>query len=381
MIRILAAAGIALFSVLATPAVHRISESGFGAYEASLAPMGSGFVAAWYDTRHGHGEIYARALDAEGTPLGPELRLTHGPDNAYEADVAAHGDTMVVAWYEQQTPRTYRTMAGAWSKDGVALWRRQLSVRSGKNALVRLRGTDIFCAWLERSEDGTPVVRAQWLDRTGQPKTEAMTVAQAGRTTWALTAALDDRGIAWIVFDAEAGTRADEVFLARVDKSAASVVRLTDDDGKRSKYPDLTLHRGRAALTWQDERDGNEEVYLLVGSLASLRGPIDARGTRVTRTPGASIGAYNAWSGDSLGVAWCDDTAGQHEIYFESFDVNGRPTTTAVRVTDNPTQSMIPAIQAAGGGFALVWNEVAPGPAGGHDPRSRSEIVFTRMKN
>lgn len=380
MMRIPLALALALSATVAPVSVHQVSQSGFGAYEASLAPLGDGFVAAWYDTRHGHGEIYARTLNGDGAPAGPELRLTNGTNEAYEADVATRGDTVLVAWYEQQRARTYRAMVGAWSKDGQERWRRQLSILSGKNALVRVRGADVFCAWLELSPTGIPVVKAQWLDVAGHPRNDAMTVAPAGGTTWNLNAALDDRGVAWVVFDATAGTRTDEVFLVRVDKSDATTVRLTADDGKRSKYPDLTLQGNRAALTWQDEKDGNEEVYLLMAPVETLRGPVDARSTRVTRTPGASIGAYSAWNGDRLGLAWCDDTPGQHEIYLEVFVEDGRAVAPARRLTDNTTQSMIPAIQPAGQGFALVWNEVMPGPGGGHDRRSRSEIAFALVR-
>jgi hypothetical protein len=75
-------------------------------------------------------------------------------------------------------------------------------------------------------------------------------------------------------------------------------------------------------------------------------------------------------------LVWCDNTIGQHEIYFEPFDAGGHPLEKPLRMTDNGTDSLIPAIRPAGDGFAMVWNELTPGPSGGHDPRSRSEVVF-----
>ena len=73
-----------------------------------------------------------------------------------------------------------------------------------------------------------------------------------------LNAALDGSGTAWVVFDAEPATRASEVFIARVDASSEGAVRLTKDDGAPSKYPDLGIGPGGlAALSWQDDRDGN----------------------------------------------------------------------------------------------------------------------------
>jgi hypothetical protein len=71
---------------------------------------------------------------------------------------------------------------------------------------------------------------------------------------------------------------------------------------------------------------------------------------------------------------------GQHEIYFEAFGIDGRALQPPQRLTDNRTQSLIPAIRPSESGFALAWNEFTPGPGGGHDPRGRSEIAFTLVR-
>ena len=133
------------------------------------------------------------------------------------------------------------------------------------------------------------------------------------------------------------GTRADELFVARVDKSSSRVTRLTADDGRPSKYPDLAVGGGRVALTWFDERDGNKEVYLFVAREEELVEGLEARATRITNTPGESIGAYVAWNAKRrrFGLAWCDNTEGQHEVYFQSFDERGRPLEPARRLTFN----------------------------------------------
>ena len=112
------------------------------------------------------------------------------------------------------------------------------------------------------------------------------------------------------------------------------VTRLTSDDGQESKYPDVAIQGGDAAMTWFDARDGNTEVYLFAGPTNELTSEIDGRAQRVG-TRGESIGAYLAWNGTRIGLAWCDDTVGQHEIYFQAFDRRGRATTAIRRVTDN----------------------------------------------
>jgi len=373
---------LAALVLLAAEAPRQISETTAGAYEASLASTSAGFAIAWYDTRDGHPEIYMRNLDARGQPASSERRLTNGSAAAYEADIAAGGDRRFIAWYEHGPADASRAMLGAWADTGLPLWSKTMSAagRNGRNPVVRVRDRTIFYAWLEYDAGGDPDVWAAWLDLDGRPAAPARRIAPAGRTTWNLNAALGDPDRAWIAFDANAGTASDELFLARVEKSSSQVYRVTADDGKPSKYPDIGLNGSRAAVTWFDERDGNQEVYLAIASIDALTRGVEPRAIRVTHTPGESIGAYLAWNGDRLGLAWSDNTPGQSEIYVETFDAGLHALEPVRRITDNPTQSLIPSIRAAGDGFALAWNEFVPGPAGGHDPRGTSQIAFALVR-
>jgi hypothetical protein len=197
---------------------------------------------------------------------------------------------------------------------------------------------------------------------------EAARSAPAGRTSWNLSAAIDGRGRPWLVFDARVGTRMEELFLAVVDGNVHRISRLTTDDGFPSKYPDLVLSGDRAALTWFDERDGNQEVYLAVLPAEALAGNIKPRPQRVTNTPGDSFGAYVVWNGDRVGLAWSDASPGQAEIYFSAFDPQGQRIGQMQQVTKTAAASQIPCIRAWRDGFALAWNETAaernPGHAG-----------------
>jgi hypothetical protein len=337
----------------------QVSNSGMGAYETALVPFGDGFAVAWYDTRHGNGEIYVRLLDADGQPIAPERRLTNGPESSYEASLERLGETLVVAWYDQSGQGQQTAKLGMWSRDGTNRWVHALDSGT-RNPVVRVSATDIFCAWIQTEDDGREAVFAGWWNGDGRPKSAPVRLGPASKTTWNLNASLDERGKAWVVFDAEVSTRASEVYIASAD-SATSAIRLTTDDGAASKYPDLSIDpSGRGALSWQDERDGNVEIYLLTGRLSELTGEIDGRSRRVTTTPGESIGAYLAWNGDRLGLTWSDKMHGQHELYFESFAPDGMPREPMRELTQTATWSLVPAIRPWRDGFALAWTEYAP---------------------
>ena len=183
----------------------------------------------------------------------------------------------------------------------------------------------------------------------------AEVATEAARVPYKVTSSAN--GDAWVVFDADAGTRVDELFAAKVSDGTVTLARLTADDGVRSKYPDLALAADRAAITWFDERDGNREVYLATGAAHELLLPIEERARRITATPGASIGAYLTWNGDRIGLAWSDDSDGNYEVYFQPFDAGGAALAPARRLSDTRKSSVIPAIKPWRDGFALAWDE------------------------
>jgi len=367
----------ALLAISCSPGPTQVSNSRRGAFETALAPFGDGFAVAWYDTRDGNGEIYMRLLDADGRPAGPERRLTIGPEDSYEASIESFQDHLVVAWYDQSGQGQQTAKLGMWTRDGTNRWVHAFTGGT-RNPVIRTSATAIFCAWIQMAADGREAVFAAWWDGSGKPQSTPVRVGPASKTTWNLNAAIDRMGVGWVVFDTEVETRASEVYIARADGSAGGTVRLTKDDNAPSKYPDLSIgDAGRAALSWQDERDGNVEVYLVTGLLADLTGEIEGRAHRVTNTPGESDGAYLAWNGDRLGLAWSDKTLGQHEVYFCSFDAAGTKREPERRITHTSTWSLVPAIRPDGSGFALAWTEYVPASVGVH--QGTAQIYFQKI--
>src|SRR5262245_40453140 len=244
---------------------RQISESGFGAFEVSLAAWDDGLAIAWYDTRNGNAEVYVRTLDGDARETGQELRLTTTEAESYEADIAPLRGAFAVAWYEKAKDGAMRGKLGVWQRDGTPVWSAPIAAGSGssRNAIVRSRGDALFVAWIEADADGSESVWGGWWGADGRLRSDRVRLGKAGETTWNLNAAIAPNGDAWVVFDARAGTRVDELFAARLAEGQVTLARLTADDGIRSKYPDVAFGSGgRAAITWFDERDGNREVYL-----------------------------------------------------------------------------------------------------------------------
>jgi hypothetical protein len=358
-----------------------LSPPGQKAYELSLATDGHHLVAAWNGGESGNA-IWIRLIDDAGKPTGTSIPLTDGKRDAYEPDIQLLEGDLLVAWYEKDAATGALTARlGRFTLTGQPRWQVALSSpgSKGRNAVVRVHGGQALVAWIEATGGAEPAVWTAGVAADGafvQPPQRRATVSAE---TWNLNAAVDAAGRLYVVYDAWLGSRAKELHLLTVEGESATDHMLSGDDGHDSVYPDIALSGEHAALTWFDTRDGNSEVYLSVGDLAGVS-TLESRGVRITHTPGASIGAYVAWNGQRLGLAWCDDIAGQSEVFIQRFSASGTASATAHRVTRNPTQSSIPAIQPWQDGFALAWNEYQAENAEGHPAIVASTAVLSLIR-
>ena len=383
--RLVAAAALAVVTAgCGSPRIGEVTGTYGQAWEPSLATFGDGLAVAWYDTRDGHGELYEQALDADARPYGEAVRLTTGRRDAYEPDIHAvegtgTGDGFVIAWYEKSDQGTFEPRLGFWSRNGAARWIKTLAPH-GRNTVARVHGELVFAAWVGDEVAPAAGLWTGWWNVHGETVVAPRRVADAGTTTYNLNAALrtGDGGhglpVAFVVFDAIVRTKAEELYVVEDDGARAQVTRLTPDDGFASTYPDLALSGPRTALTWFDAKDGNEEVYLSVGTLQTLLRPDALIASRITNTKGHSIGAYTAWNGDRLGLAWCDDTEAQPEVYFAEFSAAGTRRGEVQRLSNTLADSLIPAIHPWRSGFAVTWNEYQG--TGGHDGQGRSQVML-----
>jgi hypothetical protein len=311
------------------------------------------------------------------------MRVADAARTASEPDLAVIDDDLIVAWYEKDAAGELAAYAARIDAGGATRWRSRLSPAgvNGRNTLVRVTRGLIWAAWLQGSAGEDPEVYVGTVEAKSGAVLKSTALAPASRDTWNLNAAIDSAGRLHIVYDARLSTRAKELHLVSYDGDKVQRAMLGADDGFDSQYPDLALQGANAALTWFDQRDGNPEVYLAAGALTDLDTLVKQNARRITQTSGASIGAYLTWSGNRLGVAWCDDTPGQDEIFLQTFDAQAQPLAAPVRMTDNRTESLIPSIRPWRGGFALAWTErtaALEADASGHAP-TVSSVVRLRI--
>jgi len=354
------------------------------AYELSLATGEAGQFAAWHGGPHDGSSIYVQQIDGNGRLSGKPARVSDGQRLAYEPDLIFGEGQLIVAWYEK-TPDTGQLSARMAGLDlhGRLLWTTPLTDQSlqTRNPVIRRIGKDVHVAWLQQSTTARESEATIWYRRfslEGVPETPPRRIGRASWDTWNLNAAVHGKHFI-ITYDAAQNTAAHELHMLDVTADDVRHHLLSVDDGQPSLYPDLQINAaGQAALTWFDKRDGNEEIYLIVAPLELLGTNSMPAPRRITNDKSASIGAYAAWNGATLGLAWSDSPYGSREIFVEIFDSTGRSFGPRRAISASRGQASIPAIRPSASGFLVAWNDYTAdkGDAHGTDTSSVAEFKW-----
>jgi len=181
-------------------------------HDLDLAASSDRYALAWVDERDGNAEIYAAVLDPGGTAIAAPVRLTEDPAPSSSPSIAWDGSDFVVAWSDAPdgAAGVYVTrLSVSGVEEGGEVLAMAVPVGAG-DPCVLWTGSLIGIAWSERMS-GEDDVRFTVLDPSGEPLADAVTISPAGGSSLA---------------------------------------------------PAVSWSGSRFGIAWQDDRDGNPEIYL-----------------------------------------------------------------------------------------------------------------------
>ncbi len=193
--------------------------------------------------------------------------------------------------------------------------------------------------------------------RPGSFYSTPVATGSASSLVWAVS----EYGLAW-VFELD-------IYFARLDASGntiGSVVRVTDD-AFVSDRPSLVWTGSGFALAWEDGRDGDKEIYF---ARLDPQGNKIGSDVRVTNDVSASENASLVWAGNEFAVAWDDDRDGNREIYFARLDAAGNEIGSDVRITSDASASQRPSLVWTGSEYGVAWTD---------DRADGSRVLFARI--
>lgn len=275
-----------------------------------LAGNGTGFALAWADDRDGNFEIYLSLFDAAGAPIAGELRMTSTAAASIAPSLGWTGAAWGLAWSEALGGSSYQTMFQQLAPDGTPLGAAQ--------PLAMQTSTFV------------PGRAQKWVD-----------------TSYAL---------AW---QADVGGPNDEIFFARVAADGAAVTtdqQLTMAPGG-SGFPTLAWTGSRFGIAWNDDRDGDTEIYFAAVDATGQKLTADQR---VTMAAGHSFAPGLERAGDHFLVTWWDDRSGTSEIYLRALDDGGAPLGDELRL-DPGQYGQVGIARWSGRELGLIWADFRNG--------------------
>jgi hypothetical protein len=270
----------------------------------ALAWSGSEYGVGWEDNRDGNAEIYFARIDAGGSVLGSEVRITNDTNTSTMPSIAWTTSEFCLSWVDDRDGNAEIYLArvdASGSKVGSDV---RVTSDSGVSTApdIAYTGSELVVGWQE--------------DRDGN----------------------------------------DEIYLVRLQHDGTKIgsdVRVTSDTGA-SRNPDLVWTGTELVLGWQDDRDGNAEIYLARNQPDGTKVGSDVR---VTSATGASEKPSLAFTSTEIGAAWQDSRDGNVEIYFARIATDGSKVGSDVRVSNDIFPSINASIAWSGSTFGLAWQD------------------------
>ncbi len=318
-----------------------------------LVRTADGYGVAWRDERDGNPEIYFALLDLAGVKVGTDVRVTNDPDSSTDPAVVWTGSGFGIVWTDDRDGNDevyFAAVDAAGTKLGGDV-RVTNDAASSRSPDVAWTGTEYGVAWSD-SRDGNAEIYVVRLDASGAPVgAESRVTSDAAESAepslaWSGT----EYGLAWH----DRRDTAAEVYFARLSALGAKIggdVPVTADDGADSTAPAVVWNGGGFGVAWTDARPAAAGVYLA---------RLDAGGTVLgteTQVSGGAVPASApslAWTGGEYGVAWHDAGTGTEQVYFNRVDASG-VAGAEQRLEADAARSTEPSLVWTGSAYAVTW--------------------------
>jgi len=121
---------------------------------------------------------------------------------------------------------------------------------------------------------------------------------------------------------------------------------------QESFHPSVAVSGSVVHVVWHDERDGNYEIYYKRSTDGGVSWESD---TRLTNARASSDYASIAVSGSNVYIVWEDDRDGNYQIYFKRSTNGGASWGVDTPLTNDYTESENPCVSASGSDVHVVW--------------------------
>jgi hypothetical protein len=327
----------------------------------SIATNGNVVHVVWYDNRYGHYEIlYKRSTDG-GINWGVDTRLTNKNASSFFPSIAVFGSFVHVVW-EDERDGISGEIYYKHSTDGGFTWgtdtRLTNNTAYSEYPSIAVTGLHVHVVWEDyRDSCYSEIYYKRSTD--GGINWEADTRLTCNTARSGVPSIAFSDSILHIVWeDWNAGNF--EIYYKHSTDGGytwGTDTRLTYNTAS-SLYPSIAVSGSIVNVVWEDQRDGNREIYYKRSYDAGINWGAD---TRLTNNTANSREPTIAFSGLLVHVVWTDNREGNTEIYYKRSTNIGINWETDTRLTNNSANSLYPSIAISGSLVHIVWRDERDG--------------------
>ncbi|MDO9258153.1 MAG: T9SS type A sorting domain-containing protein [Bacteroidales bacterium] len=291
----------------------RISNNVFTSTAPSLSVSGSVVIIVWSDKRDGiydnNYEIYYSRSTDGGTSWGTDTRLTNDPAQSDSPSVSVSGQLVFVVWddYREVTTKSYYKR----STDGGISWGPDTKlIEPGGSPSVSVSGSVVNVVWnalgktsYKRSKDGGLTWEASILLSIDNVITNSPSLSVSGSSV----------RVAWL--DSRNSFKYEIYYKHSADSGITweTDTRLTTNYTSSSLFSSIAASGSDVHVVWDDNREGNYEIYYKGSKDGGLSWGAD---TRLTNNAALSMHPYISSSVRAVHVVWTDTRDGS-DIYYK----------------------------------------------------------------
>jgi len=300
----------------------RITNASGDSWYSSLVWTGTEFGVSWQDRRDGNDEIYFARIDSSGNKIGSDVRITNDVGGSGHPSLVWTGTEYGVSWYDNRDGNTeiyFARIDSTGAKIGTDM-RITNDAGLSENPSLAWANTEYGVSWIDNRDGNTEIYFAR-IDSSGSKiGGDARITNDSGLSTYpSLVWTGIEYGVSW--YDDRDGNW--EIYFVRVDTFGSKIggdARITNDISNSSR-PSLVWTGVEYGVSWNDFRDSNNEIYFARIDTSGNKLGTDVR---ITIDVASSMSPSLVWMGTEYGVSWQDDRDGANEIYFARIGQSGQ---------------------------------------------------------
>lgn len=291
----------------------RLTNDNAVSWHPSLSLSGQVLHIVWSDYRDGNYEIYYKRSTDGGTNWGADTRLTNAAASSGYPSIAVSGQVVHVVWRDVRDGNNeiyYKS-----STDGGSSWGADIRLTNDTASSVypnlSISGQVVHVVWSDYRDGDYEIYykRSTDVGMNWGPDTRLTNVP-----SFSEDAAVAVSGSVVHVVWSDTRDVNPEIYYKRSTDGGSSWgadVRLTNNPAW-SFYSSVAVSGSIVHVVWEDYRDGNHEIYYKCSTDGGSSWGVD---TRLTNNVGASYYPKVSVTGSAVHVAWEDNRDGNFEIY------------------------------------------------------------------